>query len=47
MKPIAEDSINAVAIDTVKDTVVEGGKVFDEYANDMKKALELEGGRTP
>ncbi len=41
VKPIVEDSINAIAMDTVKDTVVENGTVFDEYADDMREALDL------
>ncbi len=41
VKPSVEDSINAAAMDTVKDTVVEGGKAFEEYADDVKKALGL------
>ncbi len=40
VKPIVEDSINAIAMDTAKDTVLENGEVFDEYADDIKKALE-------
>ncbi len=42
-KPMIEDAINAAAMDTVKDTVVENGKAFDEYADEMKEALGLGG----
>lgn len=34
-----EDSINAKAMDHLGDTLVEGGRVFDEYAGDLLKAL--------
>ncbi len=39
-KPVTEDSINVIAMDTVKDTILEDGRVFDEYAEDARKALE-------
>ncbi len=47
VKPIIEDSINAVAMDTVKDTVLENGEVFDEYAEDVGKALDFDDDRDP
>ncbi len=39
-KPVMEDSINVIAVDTVKDAVLEDGIVFEEYAEDARKALE-------
>lgn len=39
-KPVMEDSINVIAADMLKDTLMEDGKVFDEYAEDARKALE-------
>ncbi len=41
-KPMIEDAINAAAMDTVKDTVIEDGKAFEEYAEDARDALGLE-----
>ncbi len=34
-----EDGINAVAMDTVGDQIVEDGNVFDEYADDVRRML--------
>ena len=47
VKPMIEDSINAVAMDTVKDTVLENGEVFDEYAEDVRKAPDFDDDRDP
>ncbi len=46
-KPMIEDAINAVAMDTVKDTVLENGEVFDEYADDIRKGLVFDDDRDP
>ncbi len=46
-KPMIEDAINAVAMDTVKDTVLENGEVFDEYADDIRKGLVFDDDRVP
>lgn len=42
MKPMVEGSINEVAMDTVKDAVIEDGEVFDEYAEDLKNAMRMQ-----
>ncbi len=47
LKPMIEDSINAIAMDTVKDTVLENRKVFDEYADDIRKGLVFDDDRDP
>lgn len=36
-----EDSINAKAIDSIEDTLVSDGTVFDDYTGDLGKALDL------
>ena len=34
-----EDGINAAAMDTVGDQIIEDGNVFDEYADDVRRIL--------
>ena len=34
-----EDGINAAAMDTVGDQIIEDGEVFDEYADDVRRIL--------
>ena len=36
-----EDSINAKAMDSIEDTLVSDGTVFDDYTGDLGKALDL------
>ena len=35
-----DDSINAAAMDTVKDTILEDGTVFEDYADPVRAILE-------
>lgn len=40
VKPVLEGAINTAAMDTVKDAVVEDGRVFDEYVEDLRRILK-------
>lgn len=40
-KSMTDDAINAIALDTVKDTVIENGAVFEDYIEDIRLSLGL------
>lgn len=45
-KPIVEGSINGIAMDVVKDAVIEDGNVFEEYVQDLERVLRIRAERT-
>lgn len=43
VKATVEGSINGIAMDTVKDAIIEDGRVFEEYVEDLGNAMRMHG----